>query len=57
MHVKADFPMASSKIHGIYPISAPRAEVSKLQGAPTLLQVNKKIFTLLEKTRQAVSNP
>lgn len=48
--------MASSKIHGIYPVNAPRTEVSKLQGAPTLLQVNIKILTLLEKIKKIVCN-
>ena len=40
----SDFPMGSSKIHGIYPINAPREEASKLKQAPTLLKVNKKKF-------------
>ena len=57
VHTKADFPMASSKIHGIYPIDAPRTEVSKLLGAPTLLQVNERILALMKKIKQTVCYP
>ena len=56
VHNKSDFPMASTKVHGIYPIAAPHPdnEISKLVGAPTLTQMNENALAFLNRQKDLV---
>ena len=47
VHTSADFPMASTDVHGIYPIDAAPSS-SKLRDAPTLTEVNSKALDFLQ---------
>ena len=54
IHNSSDFPLTSTKTHGIYPINYPRDEPSKLQDAPSLRDANILAWQFLTETRQKI---
>ena len=56
VHNDTDFPMQSTRVHGIYAINAPHPdnEISKLVGAPTLAQMNEKALAFLHRQKELV---